>query len=38
MGVGYRYAGRGIWFDGLREDAYLNFGKADSVACTVTRH
>ena len=27
MGVGYRYAGRGIWLDGLRENALLNFGK-----------
>jgi hypothetical protein len=36
MGVGYRYAGRGIWLDGLRENAILNFGKHHSVACTVT--
>jgi hypothetical protein len=36
MGVGYRYAGRGIWLDGLRENAILNFGKNSSVACTVT--
>src|SRR5215212_6238526 len=27
MGVGYRYAGRGIWLDGFRENALLNFGK-----------
>src|SRR5712671_5002078 len=26
MGVGYRYAGRGIWLDGFRENALLNFG------------
>jgi hypothetical protein len=36
MGVGYRYAGRNIWLDGLRENAILNFGKYSSVACTVT--
>lgn len=36
MGVGYRYAGRGIWVDGLRENAVMNFGKHHSVACTVT--
>ena len=36
MGVGYRYAGRNIWLDGLRENAVLNFGKHGSVACTVT--
>jgi hypothetical protein len=36
MGVGYRYAGRGIWLDGLRENAILNLGKNSSVACTVT--
>ncbi|OJU30318.1 MAG: hypothetical protein BGN91_05105 [Nitrobacter sp. 62-13] len=36
MGVGYRYAGRNIWLDGLRENAILNFGKHNSVACTVT--
>lgn len=36
MGVGYRYAGRGIWVDGLRENAVINFGKHSSVACIVT--
>jgi hypothetical protein len=36
MGVGYRYAGRNIWLDGLRENAILNFGKHSSVACIVT--
>src|SRR4051812_7972854 len=35
MGVGYRYAGRGIWLDGFRENALLNFGKHTQVACTV---
>jgi hypothetical protein len=37
MGVGYRYAGRGIWLDGLRENALLNFGKHSQVACTIQR-
>jgi len=36
MGVGYRYAGRGVWFDGLRENAVLSFGNYNSIACTVT--
>ena len=35
MGVGYRYAGRGIWLDGFRENALLNFGKNSQVACTI---
>ena len=35
MGVGYRYAGRGIWLDGFRENALLNFGKHTQVACTI---
>jgi hypothetical protein len=35
MGNGYRYAGRGIWLDGIREVAVLNFGKRHAVACTV---
>jgi hypothetical protein len=37
MGVGYRYAGKGIWFDGYRSAAALNFGKHNAVACTVTK-
>ena len=37
MGVGYRYAGRGIWLDGFRENALLNFGKNSQIACTLTR-
>src|SRR6476619_6448657 len=37
MGVGYRYAGRGIWLDGFRENALLNFGKHSQVACTIAR-
>lgn len=35
MGVGYRYAGRGIWLDGFRDNALLNFGKHSRVACTI---
>jgi hypothetical protein len=35
MGVGYRYAGRGVWLDGFRESALLNFGKHSKVACTI---
>ena len=35
MGVGYRYAGQGIWLDGFRENALLNFGKHTQVACTI---
>jgi hypothetical protein len=36
MGAGYRYAGRGIWLDGIRGQAVLNFGKSTAVACEVT--
>jgi hypothetical protein len=35
MGAGYRYAARGIWFDGQRQDAILDFGTYKSVACEV---
>ena len=35
MGVGYRYAGRGIWLDGFRENALLNFDKHSQIACTI---
>jgi len=35
MGNGYRYEGAGIWFDGVRGDAVLNWGRADAVPCTV---
>lgn len=37
MGAGYRYAGRGIWFDGQHEIAELNWGLRARTACTVTR-
>ena len=35
MGVGYRYAGRGVWLDGFRHNALVHFGKHDQIACTV---
>jgi hypothetical protein len=35
MGSGYRYAGPGVWFDGLRGHAVLNWGRPDEVPCTV---
>jgi hypothetical protein len=35
MGVGYRYIGPGVWFDGLRGDATLFLGKDNPIACTV---
>jgi hypothetical protein len=37
MGTGYRYAGPGVWFDGLRGEAVLNWGRPDAVACHVTQ-
>jgi hypothetical protein len=35
MGVGYRYAGHGVWLDGFRENAVLSYGKHSQVACTL---
>lgn len=35
MGAGYRYAGRGVWFDGWRENVYLYLSKYRPIACTV---
>ena len=35
MGSGYRYAGAGVWFDGLRGQAVLNWGSPGEVPCTV---
>jgi hypothetical protein len=35
MGVGYRYAGHGVWLDGFRENALLNFSKNSQIACTI---
>ena len=37
MGVGYRYAGRGVWLDGKRENALLNFGKHSQISCMIQR-
>jgi len=36
MGAGYRYITRGVWVDGRRGDAELDFGKHHPLACTVT--
>jgi hypothetical protein len=35
VGFGYRYAATGLWLDGWRGDADLNFGKHRPIACTV---
>ena len=35
MGMGYRYAGVGVWLDGIREAAVLNFSNTEQVPCTV---
>jgi len=35
MGSGYRYEGGGVWFDGLRGNAVLNWGRRDAVLCEV---
>lgn len=37
MGDGYRYAGRGIWFDGKRDTAVLYFGEYNATNCTIAR-
>lgn len=37
MGDGYRYAGRGLWFDGKDDLAVLYFDKHRSVNCIVLR-
>ncbi len=37
MGQGYRYAGHGVWLDGIREHALLYRSKYNPVACIVTR-
>jgi hypothetical protein len=37
MGVGYRYIGRNVWFDGVRSNAVLYFGQHRATACIVTR-
>lgn len=35
MGMGYRYAGRGVWLDGIREHALLYRTKYAPVPCIV---
>lgn len=35
MQEGYRYAGRGVWLDGVRGAAELNLGKRKTVSCDV---
>ena len=37
MGDGYRYAGRGVWIDGIRDHALLYLRKYQPLACVVTR-
>ena len=37
LGIGYRYAGPGVWFDGVRQNATLNFGMHSAVQCTVVK-
>ena len=37
MGEGYRYAGRGVWLDGIREHALLYLSKYRPLACVVSR-
>jgi hypothetical protein len=37
MGQGYRYAGRGLWFDGVEGHAVLNWGTRSATPCTVER-
>jgi hypothetical protein len=35
MGDGYRYAGRGLWLDGIRDQALLYLRKNRPIACHV---
>jgi hypothetical protein len=35
MGDGYRYVARGLYFEGWRADAELDFRKHHPIACTV---
>ena len=37
LGIGYRYAGRGVWFDGVRQNATLIFGMRSAVQRTVVK-
>jgi hypothetical protein len=35
MGDGYRYAGRGVWLDGVGPVATLEFWKRPALSCTI---
>lgn len=37
MGDGYRYAGRGVWLDGIREHALIYLHKYEPTPCVVAR-
>jgi hypothetical protein len=37
MGEGYRYAGHGVWLDGIRERALLYLHKYRPLVCVVSR-
>lgn len=37
MGVGYRYSGKGVWFDGTRGEAILYLQKNRPLACQVVQ-
>jgi len=37
MGSGYRYIGRGVYFEGIRREAMLYFNNRTPLACTVVR-
>ncbi|MGP9811309.1 hypothetical protein ACTZWT_07325 [Rhodopseudomonas sp. NSM] len=38
MGDGYRYAGRGIWLDGIRDQALLYRSKYLPTPCVIARN
>jgi hypothetical protein len=37
MGSGYRYIGRGVYFEGIRSQAVLYLNKSTPLSCTVVR-
>jgi hypothetical protein len=37
MGNGYRYAGRGVWLDGINDQALLYLRKYEPIPCVVSR-
>jgi hypothetical protein len=37
MGNGYRYAGHGVWLDGIRDHALLYLSKYQPIPCLVSR-